>query len=67
MLVVPDIEDIFVPLQAGFLVDPYESRPVIENLLKSLPSIFENNRISEPLLGAAVQAAYAAMVCIMLE
>ncbi|KAJ3044187.1 COPII coat Sec23p-Sfb3p heterodimer component [Rhizophlyctis rosea] len=61
MLVVPDVEDIFVPLQAGFLVDPKQSRLVIENLLKTLPVIFENNRITEPMLGAAIQAAHAAM------
>lgn len=26
MLVVSDINDVFVPLQAGFLADPFESR-----------------------------------------
>ncbi|KAJ3293514.1 COPII coat Sec23p-Sfb3p heterodimer component [Borealophlyctis nickersoniae] len=83
MLVVPDISDIFVPLNAGFLVDPLESkweislrpllhalcvadplifdRSVIENLLAALPTIFEANRVNEPLLGAAVQAAFEAL------
>lgn len=61
MLVVADIGDMFVPLNDGFLVDPNESRAVIENLLDTLPTIFEENRISEPALGAAVQAAYSAL------
>jgi protein transport protein SEC24 len=29
MLVVSDINDVFVPLQAGFLADPFESRYII--------------------------------------
>ncbi|KAI9097181.1 Sec23/Sec24 trunk domain-containing protein [Phlyctochytrium arcticum] len=62
MLVVPDVGDMFVPLNEGFLVDPKESRAVIENLLDTLPTIFEGNRTSEPALGAAVQAAQAALV-----
>ncbi|KAJ3013003.1 COPII coat Sec23p-Sfb3p heterodimer component [Thoreauomyces humboldtii] len=61
MLVVSDVSDMFVPLNAGFLVDPMESRAVIETLLDTLPTIFENNRIHEPALGAAVQAAHAAL------
>ena len=28
MLVVPDVNDVFVPLNEGFLVDPVESRSV---------------------------------------
>ncbi|KAJ3328411.1 COPII coat Sec23p-Sfb3p heterodimer component [Blyttiomyces sp. JEL0837] len=61
MLVVPDINDVFVPLNEGFLVNPIESRPVIENLLGSLPTIFANNVVREPMLGAAVQASLMAM------
>ncbi|KAI8824197.1 Sec23/Sec24 trunk domain-containing protein [Fimicolochytrium jonesii] len=61
MLVVSDVADVFVPLNEGFLVDPRESRHVIENLLDTLPTIFEGNRTSEPVLGAAVQAAFMAL------
>ncbi|KAI8911354.1 Sec23/Sec24 trunk domain-containing protein [Powellomyces hirtus] len=61
MLIVSDIGDMFVPLNAGFLVDPHESRAVIENLLDTLTTIFEGNRTHEPALGAAVQAAHAAL------
>ncbi|KAI8615643.1 Sec23/Sec24 trunk domain-containing protein [Chytriomyces sp. MP71] len=61
MLVVPDVNDMFVPLNEGFLVDPWESRTVIENLLNSLPGLFEGNRVSEAMMGAAAQAAMIAM------
>ncbi|RKO83219.1 Sec23/Sec24 trunk domain-containing protein, partial [Blyttiomyces helicus] len=61
MLVVADVEETFVPLSAGLLVDPYESKVVIENLLDSLPTIFEATRISESVLGASALAAYSAL------
>ncbi|KAJ3068826.1 COPII coat Sec23p-Sfb3p heterodimer component [Podochytrium sp. JEL0797] len=61
MMVVPDVNDMFVPLSEGFLVDPWESRTVIENLLNSLPGLFEGNRVSESILGAAAQAAMLAL------
>ncbi|KAJ3185503.1 COPII coat Sec23p-Sfb3p heterodimer component [Geranomyces variabilis] len=61
MMVVCDVMDMFVPLNAGFLVDPIESRAVIENLLDTLPTIFQENRTHEPALGAAVQAGHAAL------
>ncbi|ORY06568.1 hypothetical protein K493DRAFT_203088 [Basidiobolus meristosporus CBS 931.73] len=61
MMIVPDVFDMFVPLNEGFLVDPMESRDIIENLLESLPSMFANNRVVEPVLGAAMQSAYMAL------
>ncbi|KAJ3149333.1 COPII coat Sec23p-Sfb3p heterodimer component [Geranomyces michiganensis] len=61
MMVVCDVMDMFVPLNAGFLVDPMESRAVIENLLDTLPTIFQENRTHEPALGAAVQAGHEAL------
>lgn len=61
MLVVPDIDEPFVPLSEGLLADPWESRSVIESLLDNLPSIFAENMSSEAALGAAVRGAQAAM------
>ncbi|KAJ3205727.1 COPII coat Sec23p-Sfb3p heterodimer component [Clydaea vesicula] len=61
MMIVPDINEIFVPLNEGLFVDPQASRNVIEMLLNSLPTMFENNRINEPALGAAAAAAHYAM------
>ncbi|KAI9206218.1 Sec23/Sec24 trunk domain-containing protein [Polychytrium aggregatum] len=61
MLVVPDINEIFVPLNDGFLVDPNESRRPIEALLDSLPSLFQPSRLAETATGAAIQAAFLAL------
>ncbi|KAJ1666385.1 COPII coat Sec23p-Sfb3p heterodimer component [Coemansia sp. RSA 1646] len=61
MMVVPDIQDVFVPINDGFVVDPYESQSVIEGLLDALPTMFANNRTAEPVLGAVVQATHDAL------
>ncbi|KAG5438368.1 hypothetical protein PCANB_002856 [Pneumocystis canis] len=51
MLIVSDIEDAFIPLHEGLFVDAYESRRIIETVLKSIPSMFSNLRVPEPALG----------------
>ncbi|KAJ2800784.1 COPII coat Sec23p-Sfb3p heterodimer component [Coemansia guatemalensis] len=61
MMVVPDIHDMFVPINDGFDADPIESRHVIEGLLDALPTMFAQNRTAEPVLGAVVQAAHEAL------
>ncbi|CAG8524509.1 10789_t:CDS:10 [Ambispora leptoticha] len=61
MLVVPDINDVFVPLHSGLLVDPIESREVIKGLLNSLPTMFAENKTSESVLGSVVKASLAAL------
>ncbi|TPX40911.1 hypothetical protein SeMB42_g05818 [Synchytrium endobioticum] len=61
MMVVPDVADVFVPLDEGLLVDPIESKHVIEGLLDCLPTLFESTRINDPAVGAALQAAHLAM------
>ncbi|ORX73679.1 hypothetical protein DL89DRAFT_276965 [Linderina pennispora] len=58
MMVVPDIRDIFVPLNEGLAVDPIESQLIIEQLLDSLPAMFARNRTAEPVLGAVIQAVH---------
>ncbi|KAL8280889.1 hypothetical protein RQP46_006568 [Phenoliferia psychrophenolica] len=61
MLVVPDLSDMFLPLSEGFLVDPIESRSVIENLLESLPSLAVESSIVEAALGGPMKAATVAL------
>lgn len=63
MLVVSDLEDVFVPVgPEAMLVDPLESRPIIESLLDSLPGMFGESQIVESALGGPVQAALMTLV-----
>lgn len=62
MLVVTDLEDMFVPLSTGFLVGLDESRELIEQLLNQLPTMFTGAASAESALGAATQAVLAALV-----
>ncbi|GAA5993798.1 hypothetical protein JCM5350_007675 [Sporobolomyces pararoseus] len=57
MLVVSDIEDMFVPLREGFLVDPVESRAAIESLLDTLPKLVEETSVVEAAIVGPLKAA----------
>jgi protein transport protein SEC24 len=63
MMVVADLEDPFLPLPDDLLVNLSESRTVVEALLDSLPSMFENNLNIESALGPALKATFMVMVC----
>lgn len=63
MMVVTDLDDIFVPLPDDLLVNLSESRLVVEAFLDSLPSMFQDNMNMESALGPAVKAAFMVMVC----
>ncbi|ORY28021.1 putative ER to Golgi transport-related protein [Naematelia encephala] len=41
LMIVSDLDDMFVPLTTGFLVDAKESRSQIESLLSLLPNMYE--------------------------
>ncbi|KAI9223746.1 hypothetical protein BC828DRAFT_344662 [Blastocladiella britannica] len=56
MLIVSDVDDMFVPISEGFVVDPFESRLAIESFLDALPTLFQDNRATDSVLGAVVQA-----------
>ncbi|KAK4685909.1 protein transport protein SEC24, partial [Tremellales sp. Uapishka_1] len=62
LMVVSDLEDMFVPLTTGFLVDPIESRSQVESLLEMLPGMTEanpdGNRVAA---GAAIKGALAGL------
>lgn len=62
MMVVADLEDPFLPLPDDLLVNLSESRAVVEALLDSLPSMFENNPNIESALGPALKATFMIMV-----
>ena len=61
MLVVSDLEDLFLPLPDDILVPLAESEAAIVNLLDSLPSIFGDTKVNESCLGSAVRGAFMAM------
>lgn len=61
MLVVGDIDDMFVPLNEGFLVDPYESKSLIENLLDSLYDLFASTTTAEAAIGGPLKASLLAL------
>ncbi|XP_011021713.1 PREDICTED: protein transport protein Sec24-like At3g07100 [Populus euphratica] len=61
MMVVSDLDDIFVPLPDDLLVNLSESRLVVDAFLDSLPSMFQDNVNMESALGPAVKAAFMVM------
>ncbi|KAJ7973226.1 Protein transport protein Sec24-like [Quillaja saponaria] len=61
MMVVSDLEDIFVPLPDDLLVNLSESRSVVETFLESLPSMFQDNVNLESAFGPALKAAFMLM------
>ncbi|ORX44709.1 hypothetical protein BCR36DRAFT_301198 [Piromyces finnis] len=60
-LIVPDVDDIFIPINDGFIVEIEKSKKNIIRLLDILPGMFENNHINDHSLGAAFQAATIAL------
>ncbi|OSD01370.1 sec24-like protein [Trametes coccinea BRFM310] len=61
MLVVPDIEDVFLPSTAGLFVNPAESKDAIVDLLTTLPIRHEHTLETEAALGSALAASLAAL------
>ncbi|KAI0598391.1 hypothetical protein F4775DRAFT_592386 [Biscogniauxia sp. FL1348] len=61
MMIMPDIDDPFVPLSDGLFVDPYESRAVITSLLTRLPTLFADIKNAEPALLPTLQSCLAAL------
>ncbi|KAG0317714.1 COPII coat Sec23p-Sfb3p heterodimer component [Dissophora globulifera] len=61
MMVVPDVSDMFVPLSEGFLVNPETSQALVESTLDMLPQLFAENKTTEPVIGAVVQAVRMAL------
>ncbi len=62
MLVVSDIDDVFLPKPTDLLVNLAESRSAIENLLGRLNDMFQDNTVIGSALGPALQAAFKLMV-----
>ncbi|XP_038651792.1 protein transport protein Sec24A isoform X1 [Scyliorhinus canicula] len=61
MMVVSDIEDIFIPTPDNLLVNLNESKELIQDLLRTLPQMFTNTLETQSALGPALQAAFKLM------
>eukprot|EP00735_Rhodelphis_limneticus_P008820 TRINITY_DN2302_c0_g1::TRINITY_DN2302_c0_g1_i1::g.20823::m.20823 TRINITY_DN2302_c0_g1::TRINITY_DN2302_c0_g1_i1::g.20823 ORF type:complete len:1061 (-),score=273.42,sp/Q9SFU0/SC24A_ARATH/43.63/0.0,Sec23_trunk/PF04811.10/2.3e-73,Sec23_helical/PF04815.10/4.5e-25,Sec23_BS/PF08033.7/7.1e-22,zf-Sec23_Sec24/PF04810.10/1.1e-19,Gelsolin/PF00626.17/8.5e-07,Sen15/PF09631.5/0.00044 TRINITY_DN2302_c0_g1_i1:511-3654(-) len=61
MIVVSDLDDIFLPVPDDLLANASTSMDIIEQLLERLPSMFAETSIVESCLGSAIQAAFLAM------
>lgn len=61
MMIMPDLEDPFLPLGEGLFVDPYESKAIITSLLTRLPDMFSTIKNPEPALLATLNSAVAAL------
>lgn len=63
MLVVSDIDDVFLPKPNDLLVNLTESRAALEALLGKLNDMFAENHVLGSALGPALQAGFKLMVC----
>ncbi|XP_050221483.1 protein transport protein SEC24 C-like [Mercurialis annua] len=61
MLIVPDIQDVYTPLETDVIVPLSECRQHLELLLESIPSMFQNSKTAESAFGAAIKATFLAM------
>ncbi|OIV91281.1 hypothetical protein TanjilG_01812 [Lupinus angustifolius] len=61
MLIVPDVQDVYTPLQTDVIVPLSECCQHLELLLESIPTMFQSNRTSESAFGAAIKAAFLAI------
>lgn len=61
MMMVGDVDDMFVPLLDGFLCDPVESSAVIQSLMQQIPNTFCNTKETDTLLLPAVKAGLEAL------
>ncbi|XP_073429854.1 protein transport protein Sec24A [Dendrobates tinctorius] len=58
MLVVSDIDDVFIPMPENLLVNLNECKELVQDLLKNLPEMFTKSSETQSALGPALQAAY---------
>lgn len=62
MLVVADLDDIFLPRPTDLLINLKEARDALETLFNSLPDMFKDSTSTSSALGPALQAGSKLMV-----
>ncbi|KAK6257530.1 hypothetical protein QUC31_000989 [Theobroma cacao] len=55
MLIVPDIQDVYTPLQTDVIVQLSECRQHLELLLENIPTMFQSSKTAESCFGAAIK------------
>jgi protein transport protein SEC24 len=65
MLVVGDLDDVFLPKPADLLVSLSEARAALDNLLSRLADMFKDNHNVGNAMSAGLQAAYKMIVSIV--
>ncbi|GMS95354.1 hypothetical protein PENTCL1PPCAC_17529 [Pristionchus entomophagus] len=63
MMVVSDVDEMFVPIVDGLMLPLSQARPAIRSLLAEIPKLFDGNRVTNTILGPAVQAGLDALKC----
>ncbi|XP_059643687.1 protein transport protein SEC24 C-like [Cornus florida] len=61
MLIIPDVLDVYTPLETDVIVPLFECRQHLELLLENIPTMFQNNQTADSAFGAAIKAAFLAM------
>ncbi|GFE55323.1 vesicle transport protein [Babesia ovis] len=61
LLVMSDLEDLFLPLPSDILLNVWESEAEILNLLSLLPATWKNANVAGSCMGSAIRAAQFAM------
>ncbi|RLN69823.1 hypothetical protein BBJ29_001459 [Phytophthora kernoviae] len=61
MMVVADLDELFIPIPDELLVNLSDSREIVEMLLETLPTIHQNSRSAETALGPAIRVAFKLM------
>jgi len=64
MMVVGDLDELFIPAPADLLVFLKDSREAVDSLLDNLPTMFGNNTATASCLGPALKAAFTVMKAI---
>ena len=62
MLVVADVDDIFIPRPTDLLVNLKEAHNALENLLTGVPEMFQNSMSTGSALGPALETGARLMV-----
>ncbi|CAN1765018.1 Protein transport protein Sec24-like At4g32640 [Linum perenne] len=67
MLIVPDVQDVYTPLETDVIVPATECRQHLELLLESIPTMFQNTRTAESAFGAAIKSLLKLLLLIIIQ